>query len=68
MQVILRRIVAGALFLGAIAVLGTIPVKDNLLPAVDTYGEEAFLVQLLLLCVVCVVGGFVVLPKGKQQE
>jgi uncharacterized membrane protein YhaH (DUF805 family) len=62
MRIVLRRVVAGVLFLGAIAALCSMPLHDNFLPAVDTYRDEFLVVQLLLLSVICVIGGFLALP------
>ena len=55
-------------FLGAIAALGSIPAEDNFLPAVSSYREESLFIQLVLLAVVCVIGGFFVLPRGRSEE
>jgi hypothetical protein len=63
MRIILRRVIAGALFFGAFITLGCVPLNANWLPAADTYAEEAFLVQMLILAVMCVIAGFLALPR-----
>ncbi|WP_338826762.1 hypothetical protein [Bradyrhizobium sp. 27S5] len=65
---IFRRIISVLLFVGAFCALGFVPLDDNLIPAHETQAESVFLVLLLLLCVACIIAGFIALPPRKPEH
>ena len=68
MVTFVRRFIAVVLFMGAVLTLTFIPVNDDLTPATSTAAETFFLVQMLILTVLCLIGGFVALPRGNNPQ